>query len=485
MYDVLLFVNLALWLGLTVYYLRQQCASVYHPATYYLFFHGLVFVARPLLAWYREYDAIYIAYQFTPSLDDKLTVLMAAMLGLISFMLAAMRSGNAPPKFVKDLCTEGERSKLIMPFLIVAVVLAPLGLMSALYNWSDRGAGTTTMILDASTGYTVNTTGNGYFDNLQLLLAPLSVLFVWLFRFRWWSFVPLVAFVVLRSGTGGRWPFVMACATAALLFLYERRRRWPNMRAVIIGIATLALFQAVGEDRGSAVRNIFIEDQATNYYGLRDSRYLEGMDFANLEFFEYLVYVVPQRSGTYNFFLDNLQILTQPVPRALWPEKPVGPPIKLFSLFDYGYPIGMTYSLPGEGWVQLGYLGVVVWCGLFGWLFGWVYNRFERSTHGNPAVLYYLLFLPLSLTFFRDGFLLTLIQTALFVLLPVWLIVRLAKLLGLPFADDLRMARVRRLTRRAGTVTASLTVERTWATLPPAVRRRRAALQTPAAISEA
>lgn len=485
MYENLLFANLVLWLALMVYYVRQQCASAYHPATYYLFFHGLVFVVRPFLAWYRDYNLIYTAYQFTPSLDDKITVLIAAMLGLISFMLAAMRSGNAPPRFVKDLCTESERSNLIKPFLIVAVVLVPFGLISALQNWSDRAADTTTMIFDASTGNTVNTTGNGYFDNLQLLLAPLSVLFVWLFRFRWWSFVPLVAFVVLRSGTGGRWPFVMACATSALLFLYERRRRWPDMRSVIIGIATLALFQAVGEDRGSAVRKLFIEDRARISYSVSDLRYLEGMDFANLEFFEYLVYVVPQRSGTYGFFLDNLQILTQPVPRAIWPKKPVGPPIKLFSLFDYGYPIGMTNSLPGEGWVQLGYVGVVVWCGLFGWLFGWAYNRFERSTHGNPAVLYYLLFLPLSLTFFRDGLLLTLTQTALFVLLPVWLIVRLARLLGLPFADDLRMALVRRLTCRAGTGTASLTVERAWATLPAAVRRRRAALQASAANTEA
>lgn len=185
-----------------------------------------------------------------------------------------------------------------------------------------------------------------------------------------------------------------------------------------------------------------------NVENLKQLRFLEGMDFANLEFYEYLVYVVPQRSGTYGYFLENLQLFTQPIPRAIWSGKPVGPPIQLFSLFDYGYPIGMTYSLPGNGWVQLGYLGVMIWCGLFGWLYGLAYNKFQQSRHGNPVVLTYLLFLPLCLTFFRDGFLLTIVQTAVFFLFPIWLIVRIARLSAVPLADDLRLRALRNVARR-------------------------------------
>jgi hypothetical protein len=108
----------------------------------------------------------------------------------------------------------------------------------------------------------------------------------------------------------------------------------------------------------------------------------------------------------------------------------------------------MTNSLPGEGWVQLGYLGVIIWCGLFGWLFGVAYNKFQKSRHGNPILLTYLLFLPLSLTFFRDGFLLTIVQTAVFFLFPIWLIVRIAKLSAVPLADEIRLMAYRRAARR-------------------------------------
>ena len=301
--------------------------------------------------------------------------------------------------------------------------------------------------MDAATGHTINTSGNGYFDNLQLFLGPIGVMCAWFYRFRWWSQLPLVSFVVLRAGTGGRAPFVMACASVALLYLYDHRRIWPNLRATAIAMLGLALFAQVGADRGASVRSLFIEDQS--YAGVFGNqagqlRFMEGMDFANLEYFEYLVYAVPQRTGTYGYFLDNLQLLTQPIPRVLWENKPVGPPIQLFSLFDYGFPIGMTYSLPGNGWMQLGFAGVAIWCSLFGWLFGSIYNRFQRSGHSNLLVLAYMIFLPLSIQFFRDGLLLVLVQTSIFFVFPVWAVFVTAKFLAVPLADELRWHSLRR-----------------------------------------
>lgn len=459
MYDILLATNLFLWLTLVLHYVSQPQASVFHPAGYYLFFHGLVFTFRPFLVYYRGYEAIYRGYQFMPTIEDKSTVMIATMLGLICFYAMVMKFGNAVARFPQDRINEAERRELTRPYLIAAALLVPIGLVSVLANWETRANDSTTMLLDAATGRFVNTSGNGYFDDAQLLLAPLTVLCVWLYRFKWWTFGPLVAFLILRGGTGGRWPIIMACASIALLYLYERRRRWPEWKAIAFGGFALFMFQVVGADRGTAIRTLFIEDRsslADNVDKLKELRFLEAMDFANLEFFEYLVYVVPQRSGTWGYFLNNLQLLTQPIPRAIWEGKPVGPPIQLFSLFDYGYPIGMTNSLPGEGWVQLGYLGVIIWCALFGWLFGVAYNKFQQSRHGNPILLTYLLFLPLSLTFFRDGFLLTIVQTAVFFLFPIWLIVRIAKLSAVPLADEIRLIAHRRAAKRRPDIAAKI-----------------------------
>lgn len=449
MYELVLFANAMLWLSLALYYARLPVASAFHPVSYYLFFHGFIFTIRPIFAYVGDYDFIYKTYQFTPSLDDKITVILGAMLGLVCFVAAALRAGNAPLRFKQDRFIDLERTQLIKPYLFVAALLAPLGTIAILDNWSTQANDATTMVFDAATGHTVHTSGSGYFVDMQLFLAPLSVMLIWLYRFRWWTFVPLIIFIVLRGGTGGRWPILMACATVALMFLYQSRKRLPNIKAVALVVAALSLFQLVGADRGATIRNQFIDDNS--YALVRNDApqlgVLEAMDFANLEFYEYIVFAVPQRTMTYGYFLDNLQVFTEPVPRALWVDKPVGPPIKLFSLFDYGFPIGMTYSLPGEGWMQLGYLGVAIWCGLFGLFYGWVYNKFQASGQSTLALVAFLLILPLSLQFFRDGLLLTMVKTHAWFLLPIIMVYGMARLSAVPLADEIRLMAHRRAAR--------------------------------------
>lgn len=451
MYELVLLANLLLWAALVFHFTTLPNASAFHPAAYYLFFHGLVFTVRPIIADFRLYEAIYLNYGFFPSADDKITVILAAMLGLVAFYAACVRTGNAMLQFRHDRITELERSQLLKPFLFVLVLLGPFAVWSALDNWQVRAFDAGTMVTDAATGSTINTTGNGYWSDLQLALAPLTVMLVWFCRFRWWSFLPLLGFVVLRAGTGGRWPFLMACAAVGLMFLFERRRALPRFKELLVPLLALILFQTVGEDRGASIRSLFVEDRSlAGVYGAGEVRFMEGMDFANMEYFEYVVYAVPQRTGTYNYFLDNLQVFTEPVPRVLWPGKPVGQPIRLFSLWDYGRPIGMTFSLPGNGWLQLGYLGVAIWCGLFGWLYGRFYNWFQNSNQSTLKTMAYLLLLPISVQVFRDGVLLTLIKTHAWFLLPIGLTLWFARMSAVPMLEDLRLMAYRAAARRGG-----------------------------------
>jgi hypothetical protein len=241
------------------------------------------------------------------------------------------------------------------------------------------------MIMDSATGTIVNTTGNGYLTEAQLMLASCGALVAWVYRFRLLAVLPLLGFVVLRAGTGGRGPFVTALVTVGLLYLYERRRRMPSLRVVGLMVAVVLAFNSVGSDRGLAVRKALGNDTASAVFSRdrNNERFLEGMDFANMEFFEYLVYTIPQRTHTYGYFLDTLQIFTEPVPRVLWRGKPVGAPFNRIFLLDYGRAVGMTRSLPGQGWYSLGWLGVFIWCGLWGYGLGWIYRRYVESDQGS------------------------------------------------------------------------------------------------------
>ena len=426
MYVALLFASAAIFLVAIIAYAKKPFASVFHPISLYLVFHGFVFVIRPLFAYWQDYQTIYTSFLFTPSPETKASAIVIANIGLLAFLAGAWRTGATVLPFRQERADLEERQRLIVPFLVVAALLAPLAIYSLLDVYG--GGGWSTMRMDRSVGVAINTTANGWFIEAQLLLVPLSVLFAWVARFRWWSLMPLIAFVVMRGGTGGRGPFIVACVAAGMLYLYDSKRRWPSAGGIGALVLLATAFYFVGQDRGASIRAFVGDGQVVAIE--EQQGFMESMDFANLEFLEYLTETIPQKTGTYGYFLDNLQVLTEPIPRKFWPDKPVGAPIKLYNLVDYGRPFGMTYSLPGNGWAQGGYFGVVLWCGLWGMALGAIYTRFARGFQGNFAVALYFSFLPIFVIAFRDGQSVTILRTAVFYLSPILLWALVARAMG-------------------------------------------------------
>jgi len=157
----------------------------------------------------------------------------------------------------------------------VALVLSVFGVASL---WSLYTTEVWTMQRIAGTGIAVNTTGNGWFIDAQLLLVPLSVLIAWTFRFRWYALLPLIGFVVVRSATGGRGPFIVACFAAGLLWLFDRREKWPSPRVIALSVALLGLFYLVGQDRGQSVKALVNSGEVIRIEKKWD--FVESMDWA-------------------------------------------------------------------------------------------------------------------------------------------------------------------------------------------------------------
>ena len=463
MYLILLWASVAIFVIVIIVYLRQAFSSIYHPISLYLAFHGIVFVVRPLFAYSQHYDFLYRVYRFDPSQDVKSTVIICANLGLLAFVAGAWKGGSAPLAFNQGLAEIAHRKRLVPAFLLAIALVAPIAVASMLTVFNSGFAG---MRLDLNTGVAINTTSNGWLIEAQLMLVPLSVLLAWTFRFRWWSVLPLILFVTMRAGTGGRGPFIVACVAAGLLWMFDGKRRWPALWMFALIVPLTAGFYILGQER-SAVRTLLQDGTVIEFR--EKTGFMESMDWANMEFFEYLVETVPRKTGTYGYFVDNLQVFTEPVPRKLWAGKPIGAPIKMFNLFDYGNPIGMTYSLPGYGWMQLGYAGVALWCALWGYCLGAIYSWFMRSRQGNFQVALYFAFLPIFIIAFRDGGLVTIARTGVFYISPVLIWMWAARALGIPDPIDLARRAVRgRRVEQVGATTPDRAV-------PVATSRRRVA----------
>ena len=404
MYATMLALSVLVFVAASAIYWRQPAASVFHPATFYLLFHGLVFVVRPIVGWYYGYDNIYEVMGFQPSPWEKTQVLICTNIGLIAFMAVVLWLTRGPFEVSPGPDGSDARGALLKRFWIVAVPLAALAAWSLYWQWNAIGDAVAFSAMDPRTGDQRLIGVSGYFYAAAGLSAPVAAMIAYLGRFRWWALLPAAGFAVLQLGTGGRGYFVAMGVMITLTFLYERGRKWPGALVIVAALAAVPVFHVIKTDRGAFLRETLrpgVVDKAPER--AFDDAPLETMDIANMEFFEFLVWAIPKRTGTYDYFVNNLELVTGPIPRALWPGKPVGPPLKRFELYEDARPIAITFSVPGMGWYNAGYAGVVLWCALFAAIYGLAFRTFARSGRGPLAVMGYAAFLATAAIAFRDG----------------------------------------------------------------------------------
>lgn len=474
MYVAALMAQCLVWLLVVTHLIYRPSFSIYHPAALYAGFHFLVFVLRPVLAYYYGYDdGLYRAYGFLPNDGDKILVLVVTTVGFLAFTAMSIYYGHSEVRFVSPEKVAFEREHLRKAFFITILCLAPIAWYSIGFSFS----GSIDRIIDPATGRILNVQGNGYATDAQLMAVSLCALFAWIMRFRLIAILPVMGIVAVRAGLGSRGPMVAILAMVTLLYAYEKRVRRPTLKVLAVFVLAATIFRLVGDDREGLVRMITQPADSVQMVGGDEGKGpLESMDYANSVFMEYLVGVVPEKSGGYNYFMDIMEVFTAPIPRAWWPGKPAGSPIMLVNLFDYGTPIGMTISLPGEGWYSLGWLGVIVWCGLWGALLGRWYERFASGQLGIYGTLAYMTFFPVLIVGFRDGVLMSVLKQAFWYLTPVLLWYFFARKVLLEPSFETFWRRKMLLGARGGEQASGPARTVAERVLPAAVLRRRRAL---------
>jgi hypothetical protein len=194
-----------------------------------------------------------------------------------------------------------------------------------------------------------------------------------------------------------------------LVYAWQKRLVRPPIWAVLGAIPIYLLFHAIGENRqfladiisGAGVRQSVEEAGVAGRDKLK-AKY-DSPDFANFDYLTFVMSVVPERTGMYTYGAQYAQLLTEPIPRQLWPGKPVGSPIRTFSLQNYGYFFGLTPSLVGDGWMSGGWIGIIVTMTAVGGLLGAFHRWFWRHNDNNMVALCYLIGLAMIPQWYRDG----------------------------------------------------------------------------------
>jgi hypothetical protein len=394
--------------------LRRQL-TLFHPTTFYLVFHAIVFCVRPTLVWALDFDSVFLYMQFHPSPEVMRSTLMVSSFALVVFC------GTFSLVCTSTVVGETGENPVITPgmrkaFWAMALLVAPLGFYSVI---AQNITGVHVR------GVYVLTESSGYINELQQVFVSLVVLFAFVTRWRWFSFIPLLIFIYYRAGQGhARWMMIYPVFFLVLLYLWERRRRLPPLRILLPIPLLFFLFINMTHDRWFVHRWIqgdeFVAPLVENETMTFKDRY-DTMDFANFDFLAFVIDTVPEKTRGYNYGAQHLQIFTEPIPRALWRGKPVGAPVTLVDWNRFGNTLGITTSVVGDGWISYGWLGVMVNMLLYGTALALLYNWFVIHQGHIFRGLIALLIFSILVQVFRDGSFVTIAKFLLFTMFPILL----------------------------------------------------------------
>jgi hypothetical protein len=383
-------------------FLASGQASVFHPLGWYLAFHGIVFVLRPILVLFLGFDAQLTYMGFEPTPEECLRALAASSVGLCAFAGACLFTGRSDLTFGKSASIEfsqAERRSLLITTLLMLPIIG-FSIFATRNGIAGENRG----------GVYINTNSVGYLNDAQFAIMPLICAWMVVTRFHWLNLVPTVFYIGYRTWFGwSRWTILLFALLVGAAYCWHRRKLSIPLWVMVAGVPFFLLFNLLGHNRdmlkaffeGSGIRAVQFDPGMTA--AVRWRKKYDGPDFGNFDYLAFITAVVPERTGTYTYGSQYLQLFTEPIPRKLWKGKPVGAPVALFNLNAYGNFNGLTYSLCGDGWMSGGWIGLIATMLIAGALLGRAHRWFWRHLESGIAGLFYLSALAMLPQWYRDG----------------------------------------------------------------------------------
>lgn len=203
MVEYALIAQVLLWVIVLGTFLMSGQASLFHPVTVYLLFHGLVFVVRPILVVLFGFDAVWNYMIFAPTPEDLVRSMAVSSLALVVLCSTCLAFGwcrvgdySAQPRSFTQL----ERNSLILTTLLLTPII--------LYSVHVVGSGQATGKMVGATYIMTGTTG--YINDAQVMGGALICTWLVFSRFRWPVVMAAAIYVMYRSYQGwARWTILL------------------------------------------------------------------------------------------------------------------------------------------------------------------------------------------------------------------------------------------------------------------------------------
>lgn len=429
MIEIALTGQVMLWVIIIGLFMASGQASIFHPATAYLGFHGLVFIARPILVHSFGFDTNWKYMWFKPTEAYFMKTLAVSSVAMVAFVVASVSIGCSRLSFGKAVppeFTSVERRAL----LITTLLLIPVAAYSIFATRNGIEG-------ERVNGIYTLTNSTGYVNEAQHFIMPLLCAWLLVTRFHWLNLLPSFFYIGYRVWFGwSRWTILLFLLMVTMAYCWYYRKKWLPLWSVAAALPILLVFNLLGHNR-DILKSIFLGEkvQVVDFSpGMtaeeKLKKQLDTQDYANFDYLSYVVSVVPERTETYTYGVQYLQLFTEPIPRILWRGKPVGAPVKSnVNLSAYGNFVGLTVSLAGDGWLSGGWIGLIITLSTVGGLLGWAHRLFWQNIEHRLGCSIYLVGLAMVPQWYRDGGI-SISKFLLFTLTPLVIWVGLTWVIG-------------------------------------------------------
>ena len=217
---------------------------------------------------------------------------------------------------------------------------------------------------------------------------------------------------------------VMICSMFYFNSILEKKR--ISLIKVVVLVGVLALIAGIVGYGRNAVRAGY----GFSISGFSLDVILEETIFGNLGIYKsyYAVVKAVPRLTPYIYFDQMLQYtIILLVPRIIWPNKPLNPGTKaqLFGMNQAAVDSGYAYPFIGEYYYSFGILGVLLFCGIFGY---WLANNCQKYRYSATTeydYIWYSVSTPMILQLIIRGYTPTNFYYVIALIFPFLLIKRI------------------------------------------------------------
>jgi hypothetical protein len=245
--------------------------------------------------------------------------------------------------------------------------------------------------------------------------------------FRWWLTGPMIVYLSLMAIQGyHRFRVFIPALLMLQIYLDRRRKKWPPFVAVIGIVAGILIFfplKTIG--RMTQEGASFNEISQSSSELIKQALAGQAADQEVLDQLASSLTLIDQ-AGKFYYGSTYLVLLTSPIPRQWWPDKP--------GLADYAKDfstptrpmgeMGMIMTFIGEFYINFGHVGIVLMSFLTAYWLARVYFRAYRSDYYSVARFAYLLIACNLIQVYRDGLMSIVVYTTVN-MMPLTIIVLL------------------------------------------------------------